>query len=105
VVRNSILPKDIANWLLPSFTGSNVFVVHGNHTASGEPILASDPHLDNQMPCMWYQSEIRFTHEGEDNYIIGAQLPGLPFTLSGRHKHLAWGLTILYSDSSDLWEE
>ena len=55
------------------------------------------------MPCMWYQAEINYKQNGEDNFIIGAALPGLPFALSGRHKYLSWALTILYSDSSDLY--
>jgi acyl-homoserine lactone acylase PvdQ len=29
----------------------------------------------------------------------------MPFTLSGRTKYLAWGITILYSDGSDIYEE
>src|SRR5581483_12205224 len=30
--------------------GSNAWAVSGEHTASGMPILANDPHLDESMP-------------------------------------------------------
>ena len=30
---------------------------------------------------------------------------GTPLILSGRSKHHAWGITILYSDTTDLFEE
>ena len=35
--------------------GSNSWVVSGEHTASGKPLLANDPHLSAQMPSVWYQ--------------------------------------------------
>jgi acyl-homoserine lactone acylase PvdQ len=100
-----LFPSDLSNWLLPAFSGSNLFVIHGNHTTTGKPILASDPHLETQMPCLWYQAEIIYTHEGSEHFVIGAQLPGIPVTMSGRNQYHAWGLTILYSDSADLWQE
>ena len=37
--------------------------------------------------------------------MAGAAVVGLPYILSGRTKHLAWGITISYADSSDLYEE
>ena len=33
-------------------------MVHGNHTVSGKPLLASDPHLDNSIPSAWHQAEM-----------------------------------------------
>src|SRR5699024_3396087 len=35
--------------------GSNSWVVSGEHTASGQPILANDPHLAPSAPGIWYQ--------------------------------------------------
>ncbi|MCB0007933.1 MAG: penicillin acylase family protein, partial [Anaerolineales bacterium] len=37
------------------FVGSNNWVVSGEHTESGLPLLANDPHLGIQMPSIWYQ--------------------------------------------------
>jgi len=44
------------------------------------------------------------TYEGS-NFIIGGTLPGLPVALSGRSKYFGWGLTTLYSDGGDIFEE
>jgi len=32
---------------------SNNWVIHGKHTASGRPLLASDPHLGTSIPSIW----------------------------------------------------
>lgn len=32
---------------------SNNWVIHGNHTSTGLPMLASDPHLSTDMPAFW----------------------------------------------------
>lgn len=34
--------------------GSNIWVVDGNLTSTGKPILANDPHLDTSIPSFWY---------------------------------------------------
>ena len=36
--------------LLGNQMSSNHWVVHGNHTETGMPLFASDPHLENQIP-------------------------------------------------------
>ena len=36
----------IVNYLSEN-KGSNGWVIHGNYTTTGKPILANDPHLDN----------------------------------------------------------
>src|SRR5690606_14379151 len=36
--------------------GSNSWVVSGQHTKSGKPLLANDPHLDASMPSIWTQT-------------------------------------------------
>jgi penicillin amidase len=38
--------------------GSNSWVIHGNHTKSGYPLLSNDPHMGNAIPCNWYQVEL-----------------------------------------------
>ncbi|MGW1926535.1 penicillin acylase family protein, partial [Streptomyces massasporeus] len=35
--------------------GSNSWVVSGQYTTSGKPLLANDPHLAPQLPSLWYQ--------------------------------------------------
>ncbi len=35
--------------------GSNSWVVDGEHSATGKPLLANDPHLGTSLPGIWYQ--------------------------------------------------
>jgi penicillin amidase len=42
---------------------SNNWVIHGNYTKTGKPLLAGDPHLGNGIPSLWYLIEMTCTHE------------------------------------------
>ena len=39
---------------LPQFEGSNAWVVAGNRTKSGKPLVAGDPHIRFSAPAVWY---------------------------------------------------
>ena len=45
--------------LLGPDMASNNFVVHGDHTITGMPILESDPHLLNTMPSTWLMYNLK----------------------------------------------
>jgi len=45
--------------------GSNAWVIHGNHTATGKPLLANDPHLETMIPSVWYQAELIWNENGK----------------------------------------
>ena len=38
-----------------SGVGSNSWVVDGEHSETGSPLLANDPHLGTSLPGIWYQ--------------------------------------------------
>ena len=38
--------------------GSNCWAVHGNHTASGKPIVSCDPHLGKLQFSIWYMNRL-----------------------------------------------
>ena len=80
---------------------SNSWVLSGNLTSSGFPILSNDPHLSNGMPSMFFVSKIYLP----ENTLVGATMPGLPFVLFGANKHISWGFTTENSDTADLCEE
>jgi penicillin amidase len=65
---------------------SNAFAIHGNHSATGTPYLASDPHLSASLPSFWHLVGIHLP----DNYAIGASNPGCPFIGQGKSKYMAW---------------
>ena len=67
---------------------SNSWVVHGSRTATGKPILASDPHSVITMPSPWYQVHLEI---GEEE-LAGLTFCGSPFVVVGHNRHIAWGL-------------
>ena len=83
------------------FVGSNNWVVGGEHTASGLPLLANDPHLGIQMPSIWY--EVHLNAPGWD--VTGFTFPGVPAVVIGHNDHIAWGVTNVGPDVQDLYVE
>ncbi len=80
---------------------SNAWAVGGEHSASGKPLLANDPHLNLQIPSQWYLAELRLP----ERTIAGATAPGVPFHIIGYNDKIAWGFTTTHSDSMDLFIE
>ena len=76
-------------------------MLSGEHTESGKPLLANDPHLRLEVPSVWYLAHIE-TPEFE---VVGSTLPGLPFPLLGQTRNLAWGFTNTGPDVQDLFIE
>lgn len=83
--------------------GSNNWVISGNHTKSGYPIVANDPHLDVVIPSFWYQSELLFKHRGKERFLIGSIFPGICIMVTGRNNYFSWGITNNMVDASDLY--
>jgi penicillin amidase len=95
---------DLVDWLSgfesPPGIGSNSWVVSGEHTASGEPLVANDPHLTLLVPPIWYQQDLR-TPEME---VRGVTFPGVPFVVIGANHAGAWGFTNTGADVIDFYE-
>lgn len=81
--------------------GSNNWVVSGERSASGKPLLANDPHLGLTAPPVWYFAHL--VAPGLD--AIGATLPGVPAIVLGRNQRIAWGFTNTGPDVQDLYIE
>lgn len=64
----------------PSTTkgASNAWVVGGDRSTTGKPILANDPHLGFRLPGIWHLSRI----EAPGMTIAGAASPARPSTSS-----------------------
>ncbi len=82
-------------------SASNAWVLAGDRTASGKPILANDPHLGYSAPNLWYLARI----ETPSWRIAGATVPGVPFHVLGHNGKVAWGMTTTESDTQDLFVE
>ncbi|HSQ55971.1 MAG TPA: penicillin acylase family protein [Gemmata sp.] len=87
--------------VLPRGGGSNNWVIAGSRTASGKPILASDPHLAPSAPPPWYLAHIRCP-EWE---AAGAMIVGAPGIGIGHNGFAAWGVTAGLTDNSDFFIE
>ena len=79
--------------------GSNNWVVSGNKSATGHPILANDPHLVLQAPSLWYEAHIVVPGELD---VMGVTFPGLPGVVLGHTAHAAWGFTNVGADVLDI---
>lgn len=82
-------------------TASNEWVVGPSRTDTGAPILANDPHLGLSAPILWYLARI----ETPTLSVAGATVPGVPLTLLGQNRRIAWGFTTTGADVQDLFLE
>ncbi|MDA8371207.1 MAG: penicillin acylase family protein [Nocardiopsaceae bacterium] len=87
--------------------GSNSWVVSGEHTESGLPLLANDPHLGAQMPSVWHQVGLHCTDVSQECPfdVTGFGFAGLPGVVIGHNADIAWGFTNLGPDVADLYLE
>ena len=87
--------------------GSNSWVVSGEHTASGAPILANDPHLSIAAPGVFMQMGLKCTEVGPQCPfdVAGFTFAGFPGVIIGHNADLAWGLTNMGADVSDFFLE
>ena len=80
--------------------GSNNFAVSGSKSASGYPLLANDPHLQLNLPSIWYQ--IQLSAPGVNVY--GVTIPGAPAVIIGFNESVAWGVTNVAADVLDFYQ-
>jgi penicillin amidase len=85
----------------PAAGGSNQWVVAGSRSATGQPLLANDTHLQLSMPAGWYEMHL----VGAGYNVSGVSFPGAPGVLVGHNDHCAWGLTTAFQDAQDLYIE
>ncbi|SEP06368.1 penicillin amidase [Halogranum amylolyticum] len=95
--------SEFVDWLAtfepPPLWGSNHWAVAGEHTDSGSPILAYDPHLTLMAPPVWYEQHVTVG----DVDVRGATFPGVPFAIVGENAHRAWGFTNTGADVVDFY--
>lgn len=84
------------SWL-ESYDASNAWVLSGERTETGAPILANDPHLGIGMPGQWYLVRI----ETPELTLVGVTAPGVPLHILGHNGRIAWGMTTTHADNQD----
>ena len=96
-----LFSEDSLDALIPSFHGSNSWVIAPSRSASGAALLANDPHISLSNPAVWYEAHIKY--DGFEIY--GYYIPIFPFPLLGHNRERAWGLTMFENDDIDLYRE
>ena len=79
--------------------GSNNWVVSGDLTQDGWPMMINDPHRSQAVPSLRYWSHL----VGPGWNVIGGGEPEIPGISIGHNEHGAWGLTVFNTDSEDLY--
>lgn len=83
------------------FHGSNSWVISGERSKSGKPILANDPHVAFSNPAVWYEAHLKSpTFESYGHYI-----PLVPFPAMSHNRTRGWAVTMSEIDDLDLYEE
>jgi penicillin G amidase len=93
--------------------GSNNWVISGDLTDTGMPLLANDPHLGIQMPSIWYEVGLHCVDEqgsvGRTEScpyeVRGFSFAGVPGVIIGHNDRIAWGFTNVGPDTQDLYIE
>ncbi len=92
---------DVDRWfeIEKQYTGSNNWVISGDKSVSGYPMLANDPHRSQSTPSLRYWAHLNAPGWN----VIGAGEPTLPGISIGHNDYGAWGLTIFETDNEDLY--
>ncbi|WP_299522062.1 penicillin acylase family protein [Winogradskyella sp.] len=80
--------------------GSNNWAVSGVKSATGNPILANDPHLSLNLPAIWFVMQLSTPKHNA----FGATIPGALSVISGFNQYIAWGETNATRDVIDWYK-
>lgn len=85
--------------------GSNSWVVSGDKTDTGKPLLANDPHLGIQMPSIWYEIGLHCQPVSDECpfNVRGQTLSPFPGVVIGHNDRIAWGFTNVGPDNMDFF--
>jgi penicillin amidase len=86
----------------PATSGSNGWLITGEHTATGAPLLAGDPHRFIEDPGVYQQIHLACPEFD----VVGLAVPGVPgLAHFGHTGTVAWAITNAMADYQDLYEE
>ncbi len=81
--------------------GSNNWVIGGELSQSGRPLVASDPHIAFGSVSCWYQAHL----SGAGFNVTGSGYVGVPGFMFGRNDLVAWRVTNNHCAQRDLYQE
>jgi len=80
---------------------SNSWVVGGERSRSGMPLVANDMHLALNAPNIWFLVGLH----APGYEVVGMSIPGAPGVMAGHSKAVSWGFTNAMVDDSDFFIE
>jgi penicillin G amidase len=80
---------------------SNEWAISRTLSATGNSMIANDPHLSLRMPSIFYPINIR----GARINAAGVGFPGAPLVVQGHNDRIAWGSTVNPLDVTDVFQE
>lgn len=83
--------------------GSNWWAVSGEHTESGYPLFANDPHLGLTAPSIFMNENLVIRDEGMA--VSGVVFPGAPVNAQACNEFLCWGSTVNRLDVTDVFQD
>ena len=105
-LKESILTKQLASNIrsipgIPTWLGSNGWVLSGKKTRKGKVIFCNDAHLGVGQPGFWYEAHINYPGENLYGYLY-ALSPGF---VEGHNNNISFGNTSLLVDDMDFYQE
>lgn len=86
----------------PATSGSNGWLVDGSRTATGQAVIAGDPHRFIEEPGVYQQIHLSCPEFD----VVGLAVPGLPgIAHFGHTGEVAWAITNAMADYQDLYRE
>ncbi|MDT8368269.1 MAG: penicillin acylase family protein [Longimicrobiales bacterium] len=103
LLRSAAIPHALVPLLeaVNAVRASNGWVVGGERSASGMPLVANDMHLGLDRPTLFYL--VGLHAPGLD--AVGMSIPGAPSIVAGRGGGVAWGYTNANVDDADFFVE
>lgn len=85
--------------------GSNNWAIDGQHTDSGRPMVANDPHQPLQSPSLMYALHINSMDRGDGSYdAAGFSFAGTLGVQLGHNRAVHWAATTNFADVMDVWD-
>ncbi|MGV3610700.1 MAG: penicillin acylase family protein [Fluviicola sp.] len=80
--------------------GSNNWAINASKSASGNPVLCNDPHLNLTLPSIWYEVQLSCNNTN----VYGVSIPGTIGVIIGFNEKIAWGITNGATDVRDWYK-
>ena len=101
----NLSPKLLSMIGLSSDLRGNSWVVNGQHTATGKPLLANDLQGDNTIPSTWFEMGLHCRYPSREcpYDVVGFSMAGVPGIVVGHNDKISWGINSVNADNQDLY--